>query len=99
MTTTMTIKDNARKNDGLFISATFRHVTASWRRHGQMSRDSLRRRTASLQSPRLIHAMCLYQHCSRRSVKAKFHHAILVADRSEAGRTPVADLLARASSC
>jgi len=27
-------------------------------------------------------------------VKAKFHHAILVADRSEAGRRPVADLLA-----
>ena len=30
--------------------------------------------------------------------EAKFHHAILVADRSEAGRRPVADLLARASS-
>jgi len=27
-------------------------------------------------------------------VKAKFHYAILVADRSEAGRRPVADLLA-----
>jgi len=32
------------------------------------------------------------------SVKAKFHCDILVADRSEAGRRPVADLLARASS-
>ena len=31
-------------------------------------------------------------------VKAKFHYAILVADRSEAGCRPVADLLARASS-
>ena len=31
-------------------------------------------------------------------VKAKFHYAILVADRSEAGRKPVADLLAHASS-
>jgi len=31
-------------------------------------------------------------------LKAKFHYAILVADRSEAGRRPVADLLARASS-
>ena len=30
--------------------------------------------------------------------EAKFHYAILVADRSEAGRRPVADLLARASS-
>jgi len=30
--------------------------------------------------------------------KAKFHYAILVADRSEAGRRPVAELLARASS-
>jgi len=30
--------------------------------------------------------------------EAKFHYAILVADRSEAGRSPVADLLARASS-
>jgi len=28
-------------------------------------------------------------------VKAKFHYAILVEDRSEAGRRPVADLLAR----
>jgi len=28
-------------------------------------------------------------------VKAKFSYAILVADRSEAGRRPVADLLAR----
>jgi len=28
-------------------------------------------------------------------VKAKFRYAILVADRSEAGRRPVADLLAR----
>ena len=27
--------------------------------------------------------------------EAKFHYAILVADRSEAGRRPVADLLAR----
>jgi len=63
-----------------------------------MSRDSLRRRTVRLESPRLIHAMCLYQHCSRRSVKAKLHHAILVADRSEAGCRPVADLLARAGS-
>jgi len=32
------------------------------------------------------------------AVKAKFHYAILVADRSEAGRRPVADLLARANS-
>ena len=33
------------------------------------------------------------------TVKAKlFYYAILVADRSEAGRRPVADLLARASS-
>jgi len=32
------------------------------------------------------------------SVKAKFHYDILVADSSEAGRRPVADLLARASS-
>jgi len=31
-------------------------------------------------------------------IKAKFHYAIIVADRSEAGRRPVADLLARASS-
>jgi len=31
-------------------------------------------------------------------LEAKFHYAILVADRSEAGRRPVADLLARASS-
>ena len=31
-------------------------------------------------------------------VKAEFHYAILVADRSEAGRRPVADLLAHASS-
>jgi len=31
-------------------------------------------------------------------IKAKFHYAILVADRSAAGRRPVADLLARASS-
>jgi len=30
--------------------------------------------------------------------EAKFHYANLVADRSEAGRRPVADLLARASS-
>jgi len=30
--------------------------------------------------------------------KAKFHYGILVADRSEAGRRPVADLLARAGS-
>ena len=29
------------------------------------------------------------------TVKAKFHYAILVADRSEAGRRPVTDLLAR----
>jgi len=28
-------------------------------------------------------------------LKAKFHYAILVADRSETGRRPVADLLAR----
>ena len=39
----------------------------------------------------LVLALCL--------VKAKFHYAILVADRSEAGRRPVADMLARASSC
>jgi len=32
------------------------------------------------------------------SLKAKFHYAILVADRSETGRRPVADRLARASS-
>ena len=31
------------------------------------------------------------------SIKAKFHYAILVADRSEAGRRPVSNLLARAS--
>jgi len=31
-------------------------------------------------------------------LEAKFHYVILVADRSEAGRRPVADLLARASS-
>jgi len=31
-------------------------------------------------------------------VLAKFHYTILVADRSEAGRRPVADLLACASS-
>ena len=31
-------------------------------------------------------------------LKAKFHYAILVADRSEAARRPVADLLTRASS-
>jgi len=30
-------------------------------------------------------------------LKAKFRYAILVADKSEAGRRPVADLLARAS--
>ena len=30
-------------------------------------------------------------------LEAKFHYAILVADRSEAGRRPVADMLARAS--
>ena len=30
--------------------------------------------------------------------EAKFHYAILVADRSEAGRRPVVDLLARARS-
>jgi len=30
--------------------------------------------------------------------EAKFHFAILVTDRSEAGRRPVTDLLARASS-
>jgi len=30
--------------------------------------------------------------------EGKFRYAILVADRSEAGRRPVADLLARASS-
>jgi len=30
--------------------------------------------------------------------EAKFHYAILVADRSEAGRRPVTDLLSRASS-
>ena len=35
---------------------------------------------------------------SIRSFKAKFHYAILVANRPEAGRRPVADLLARASS-
>jgi len=29
--------------------------------------------------------------------EAKFHYAILVADRSEAGRKPIADLVARAS--
>jgi len=29
------------------------------------------------------------------SLKAKSHYAILVAERSEAGRRPVADLLAR----
>ena len=34
----------------------------------------------------------------RRPVRSKFHYAILVADRSEAGRRPVADLLARATS-
>ena len=31
-------------------------------------------------------------------VKAKFHYAILVADRSDAGRRPVAELVTRASS-
>jgi len=31
-------------------------------------------------------------------VEAKFHYAILVAGRFEAGRRPIADLLARASS-
>jgi len=31
-------------------------------------------------------------------VSAKFHYAILVTHRSEAGRRPVSDLLARASS-
>ena len=40
--------------------------------------------------PRNIHAT--------DALKAKFHYAILVADRSEAGRRPVTDLLARASS-
>jgi len=30
-------------------------------------------------------------------IKAEFHYALLVADRSEAGRRPVVDLLARAS--
>ena len=30
----------------------------------------------------------------QKTDKAKFHYAILVADRSEAGRRPVADLLA-----
>ena len=30
--------------------------------------------------------------------EAKFHYAVLVGDRSEAGRRPVADLLARANS-
>ena len=34
----------------------------------------------------------------RCAFKAKFHYAVLVADRSEAGCRPVADLLARASS-
>ena len=33
-----------------------------------------------------------------RPIKANFHYAILVVDRSEAVRRPVADLLARASS-
>jgi len=37
-----------------------------------------------------------YSCAVRQAVKAKFHYAILVADRPEAGGGPVADLLARA---
>jgi len=35
---------------------------------------------------------------SRDRFEAKFHYGILITDRSEAGRRPVADMLARASS-
>ena len=31
----------------------------------------------------------------KATLKAKFHHVILIADRSEAGYRPIADLLAR----
>ena len=34
----------------------------------------------------------------RRRFEAKFHYTILVADRSESGRRPVTDLLARAAT-
>ena len=38
------------------------------------------------------------QKCLTRVLKAKFNYAVLIEDRSEAGRRPVAYLLARVSS-
>ena len=43
-------------------------------------------------------AFCSYRVIASKTLKAEFRHTILVADRSEAGRRSVADLLARASS-
>jgi len=40
----------------------------------------------------------LYLDYQQQMIKPKFHYAMLVAERSEAGRRPVADLLARATS-
>jgi len=59
---------------------------------GRLHRNGCRTATQRIQCQ---HALSAYSLCL---IKAKFHYAILVADRSEAGRRPVADLLPRASS-
>ena len=59
---------------------------------------STTRSPTSVSTAWISSATCQSRPDFRHFLKARFHYAILVADRSEAGRRPVADLLARASS-